>query len=249
MVGDLSWVQVLKHLLLIEGWGELWAIPVEFQYYLAIPFVAIASLCVPRMYINVVALLVLALALLYGLYNPGSVFSNELIIVPKLAPFVCGSLFAMYYKNMTVSIVKHAHLRIACVSVIGLIVGTLFYRWLVNQYIPLLLAPYLSLAISVSVTGLIYTALKRNCISSILGARPLVFLGEISFSVYLLHMFVIRFVQQVGIRPPGLAAWLALALSVLVAALSYWVIKRPGIHAGKVIGKSIRNWAPRRFKC
>jgi peptidoglycan/LPS O-acetylase OafA/YrhL len=42
---------------------------------------------------------------------------------------------------------------------------------------------------------------ERGIISKLLGRRPFVFLGEISFSFYMLHQLVIRYIWHYGIKP------------------------------------------------
>lgn len=97
ILGDISKIQLLKHLLLIQGWGELWAISVEFQYYLLIPVFVISALHLRVSYFNIISFLVALAAgsVVYGLKWPASVFSNELTLFPKLAPFVLGSMLAL----------------------------------------------------------------------------------------------------------------------------------------------------------
>lgn len=241
ILGDISKTEFLKHLLLVQGWGELWAIPVEFQYYFVIPFIAISSLYLPRRRVSLLLMVILAAVLFYGLKQPASVFSNELNAFPKLAPFLLGSMLALLLYKKAPPESRCLSLLIPLVSLVGLLVTTVLYRCLANGYLSNLFAPWLSIAIGGSVVGLIYTALQPNVIGSLLGARPLVFLGEISFSVYLLHMFVIHLVQKVSDLPAGIEAWFSLGLSVLCASVSYWAIERPGIRMGKIIGQRLRG--------
>lgn len=241
ILGDISKMEFLKHLLLVQGWGELWAIPVEFQYYFVIPFIAISSLYLPRRYVSVLLMVILTAVLLYGLKQPASVFSNELNAFPRLAPFLLGSMLALLLYKKAPLESRYVSLLIPLVSLVGLLVTTVLYRCLATGCLSNLFAPWLSIAIGASVAGLIYTALKPNVIGSLLGARPLVFLGEISFSLYLLHMFVIHLVQKVSDLPAGIEAWFSLGLSVLCASVSYWAIERPGIRMGKIVGQKLRG--------
>lgn len=241
VLGDISKMELLKHLLLVQGWGELWAIPVEFQYYFVIPFIAFSSLYLTRRGVILVLLGFLTAALFYCLKQPASVFSNELNIFPKLAPFLFGSMLALLlYKKATLES-RHLSSLISLVSILGLLVTTVLYRDLANGYLSNMLAPWLSIAIGASVVGLIFAALQPGLIGSLLGARPLVFLGEISFSIYLLHMFIIRAVQKANYLPDYIDAWFSLGLCVLCASVSYWAIERPGIRMGKIIGQKLRG--------
>ena len=78
----------------------------------------------------------------------------------------------------------------------------------------------------------------------ILRAKPVRRLGEISYSVYLLHGLILTGVFSVdGVRAYALASiasyWLIIAicglLLLLVATLSFILIERPGIRLGKAV--------------
>jgi peptidoglycan/LPS O-acetylase OafA/YrhL len=68
----------------------------------------------------------------------------------------------------------------------------------------------------------------RNSVSALLAARPLVFIGLISYSLYLWHWPLIVFVQyQTGHLLTATQAWLVIAVSILAAIASWWLIERP----------------------
>lgn len=65
--------------------------------------------------------------------------------------------------------------------------------------------------------------------------KPLTFLGDASYSVYLLHPFVILAIQ-VGLPPtvpPMLAFLLGLALTLLIAGIVYRWVEKPAMGLGK----------------
>lgn len=61
--------------------------------------------------------------------------------------------------------------------------------------------------------------------------RPFVYLGTISYSVYLVHALVLLLVPPVGGAWPTFLTWNLLTLGV--AALTYHLVERPGIAAGR----------------
>lgn len=137
---------------------------------------------------------------------------------------------------------------ISLTCLVGLLVTTVLYRSIAKGYISDSFASLLSVAIGVSVVGLIYVALMRcGIISRLLAVRPLVFLGKISFSIYLLHIFVIRLVQTSDL-PNTTQAYLSLGLCIFCASISYWAIERPGIYAGKVISQKLGRYAFRHLQ-
>ena len=135
---------------------------------------------------------------------------------------------------------------ISLAGVAGLLLVTVLYRLLFEGVIHVGVAPLLSLGIGGAAVGLIFGLLKGGSVASALGAKPFVFLGKVSFSLYLLHMFIIRLVQKYGDIPPWAAAWLSLGVSIACAAASYWAVERPGIRVGRAIGRKLEEFAQHR---
>lgn len=94
-----------------------------------------------------------------------------------------------------------------------------------------------SLAVGVATAGVIWASLRWGALQRAFDARPLPWLGLISYSLYLTHNPICGAVFRVGKRLSAQtslafeACFLALALaaSLLVAALSYRAIERPSI--------------------
>jgi peptidoglycan/LPS O-acetylase OafA/YrhL len=67
-------------------------------------------------------------------------------------------------------------------------------------------------------------------VSRLLGSAPLVFLGEISFSIYMLHQIMIRFLARGGFLswvPAELQFFTVAVLVVALSAISYLLLERP----------------------
>jgi len=77
---------------------------------------------------------------------------------------------------------------------------------------------------------------ERGVAGRVLANRPIVFLGAISYGIYLWHVTVIEGLQRLDLMPswhPFLSlAALALALTVLVSAASWFWWERPLLRAG-----------------
>ena len=71
---------------------------------------------------------------------------------------------------------------------------------------------------------------------------PLVWLGDISFSLYLVHWPIIVFLYSQGVRPGIMKQILVLSLSLLIAVLSYKFIENP-FRFNKKLSLSIPRWA------
>lgn len=100
------------------------------------------------------------------------------------------------------------------------------------QHIPL----YRDGLTATAVSLFIMFALSTSRFSTWLQSRPLVFLGRISYSVYLYHAIILLSLVHLfyGKVPLGLL-WAATAfLTICVATLSYHLVEVPGIQLGKV---------------
>lgn len=79
--------------------------------------------------------------------------------------------------------------------------------------------------------ALIWSGTSGGGLQSLLGVRPLVFVGDMSYSVYLWHWPVLVLAWAVaGERPHGLAAVGLAALSLVIAAASYFGVEKPGLR-------------------
>lgn len=89
----------------------------------------------------------------------------------------------------------------------------------------------------------------RNIFSPLLDSRPLVFLGRISYGIYLYHVFVLAAVEKVALAlhwrlwPPASFVVVA-AISVGLAALSFRYFERPIMALGRRDGKRVESVAP-----
>lgn len=85
--------------------------------------------------------------------------------------------------------------------------------------------------------------LKRR---SALSWRPLTFLGDISYGVYLIHFPVLTFLARSGlidVLEPTQGIWLpilTLALTLPLATLLYYTVERPGISLGRELVRRVK---------
>lgn len=73
---------------------------------------------------------------------------------------------------------------------------------------------------------------------ALLGSRPLVWLGTVSYGIYLWHTIVIKWVDGLFDAPSARLQWLllsvvVLAVTVVISALSYHLVERPFIRLGQ----------------
>ena len=83
---------------------------------------------------------------------------------------------------------------------------------------------------------LIYGVAREGWLVGFLEVRPLRYLGRISYGLYVYHFPIVWFsarIADLGIKPPllqPLTALLALAATILVASLSFFLLERPALN-------------------
>jgi peptidoglycan/LPS O-acetylase OafA/YrhL len=236
---------VIEHLLMIDGRAELWAIPVEFKYYLVIPIIVLAT-HVARfgVVMNLLVLAVMA-ATAYSVFTPFDA-SDLLSLVPRATPFLIGSMAGLLFGRM---------IRISCqhpprfswlqfMPLVLLLACTAFFRFASLEWrspVGVMLSPWVDLIMSLTVAAIIYSTFRWQAMRALFSSSLLVFLGKISFSLYLLHMFVIGFMIDVNIPiRTSLKPWICLVAAIAIAAVTYRLIERPGLRLGSLLSRHLR---------
>ncbi|CAA9280211.1 MAG: hypothetical protein AVDCRST_MAG56-3672 [uncultured Cytophagales bacterium] len=87
--------------------------------------------------------------------------------------------------------------------------------------------------------------LGSNTLQALLNRRPLLFIGKVSYGIYLTHMllllcltpYALRFLNTLGVYDPYLlfagGAAVTFAATVLLSFVTYHAVERPGIRLGK----------------
>jgi len=249
------WTGMVLTPLLLQGWipeiatfgnTPAWTMSAESFYYLLFPWLArwkqpgrvrpiLARL-------GVIWLLGLIPGTLYIMFNPDGIphpdrFSTgpwlqalKFTPLPHLASFVFGVLLA----ELDELIARPGRLRL-CIGMIGF-AGTFFLLWLGSD------VPYAIIhdGLLMPLFGCIILGLAGdNPLSHVLGIRPLVFVGEASYALYLLHF---NFWNQVHdshvLERVGLAKydpWISYFILVAMALVALHVVEKPA-------QRQLRKW-------
>ncbi|WP_105169993.1 acyltransferase family protein [Pseudoalteromonas sp. T1lg23B] len=216
---------LLGHLLFLYGESVLWSIPPEIQFYfLFIVFWSLAKHCAGYIYLLVVTVLI-------GLFltNFPKIFGdikgvpyNEFNVLRSLPFFFVGMLFGMHYKSMVIPHYLKSHWFILALCLIPL---------LYPEFSPIksdakhrMWLSYEVLLLMGTVFFCVVFLVPDNNV--LLANRVGDFMGQISYSLYLLHMPIIHVVNQLPITIE-LKLALSLIFSVLVAYLSFRLFERP----------------------
>lgn len=181
-----------------------WSISVEWFFYLVFPF--LVFLLHKRKYFKIIPLLLLGIPLLLLLvkenYHEKFFYINPLL---RVGDFIIGILlFRIFRKRRVVALVHKKYLG-TIFEVLSIVILSLFlyyhndipqgFRYSCYYWPPMAL--------------LIYTfSYSKGIVSRILSNNTLVYLGEISFGFYMIHMLVFRYYEYILLKVPSLSTFL-----------------------------------------
>src|SRR4029079_580796 len=233
LVGPQSLTALLANLAMMQGlqaselsWNyPAWSISTEFIAYLALPF-WLAWVLGARFGIKCCAALILLASLLMFAYLTGDDFNQwngPQTLLRCLPEFLFGALLYQLYLDGRSGIPRDVLLLPAILAILS------FLHFGVSDF--------------VSVFGfailLLLLVADNGVLAAILNTRPLLWLGEISYSLYLVHGFV-QFITDkalvaTGVHDPAILSYttslecaLAMfAMTVLIASITYYGVELP----------------------
>ena len=222
-----------QHLMLLKGESVTWSIPVEFKYYIILPFVTWLLILGLQGHFPITMIGFFALcAVAVYIFPPSAALVNDIRTGPYLVIFLAGSLLGVAYARGVTPPKWFYTLSpiIFTLCILGFSLSTpSFYGWVTKQ----------SIANSLAHTWFIYFALLWSVvlmvclhgvswIPRIFEFPPLRFLGQISFSFYLWHSLFIGLTQYFlpELASP-LKAWVALIGSTLFSTVTFFGVERP----------------------
>lgn len=236
--------------------GVSWSISVEWFFYIMFPFLII------RRARTIVMVAMLWTAAVYGFmafvsWNPGLIpftpVSTQLMapgvteasffhIFPpiRFVEFLSGMLVYQLYRRVKIPDNLVFPAQIACVGVLlAYMINYISILTLGAAWLPTIIArnqghygmfPLFALIVYVF-------AHQRGPLSSALSVRPLVYLGEISFSLYMIHQIIIsNFILNTDLKAnlgPTMSILLAFIISIAASSLLFHAIERPSLAFAK----------------
>ncbi|KAJ3320501.1 hypothetical protein HDV06_005230 [Boothiomyces sp. JEL0866] len=229
----------------------LWTLPVELQYYFIIPIYSVIVLIAKkRWYIPVLFVLLLSIYGDYGLLRQSGMYLKAHIFT-----FLNGSTCAFIYVQLSNS----SYLEIAknnnligfmleklsvgnALLILSLAYKRLFVKWIIRIEMPYYGYPYTSLFMGIL---LIKECLIPGSISRFFEWNFLTFTGQISFSLYLTHSWVVylwnsqeNFVDHF---------YFMLFVSLSVAYVFYSVVEYPAMQFTNWVTKRVKQWGEDRY--
>lgn len=217
--------ELAQHLLFFKASNEMWAIPVEVQFYLV--FIAFWGISERWPFLRSGGGLAAALAMMWL-----PLFGATVLLKPEFNTlghamifFLIGIVLAIYDTKIASrfpavlggwgAIILAAILLVACTPELRKATGT---------YVPLWIDP----VILFSVTLIFLMVRHGRTLATLLNTHIMQFLGRISYGVYLIHSIVLYAVSsQLGGHSPLLGLFVVTATTLIVSALSFRYFETP----------------------
>jgi len=249
---------LLAHLFMFfnMGWnpvqpmvGLWWTLPVEFSFYLLLPF--IASFMRPGRWL-VFLLGGILLSMLYRIWSvdhfatapEGAVFLAASLLPGSLPEFLLGASAAMLVQMFDLKAIKRPGAwMLDGIFLAGVVLANVWFWKVMLPYGGIFWSGHWSMVVAPLALGLplsmmVISLYWGSRIGRLLFANPVVyFLGLISYSLYLWHFVVLQQAEIVfGEAYTGMHGLpkflLSLLLVVLVSTISYFVFERPFFRLG-----------------
>ena len=231
----LDWTAFWRQMSLQDGFGVTWSIVVEFKFYFVLPFLATGMgvlLARGGRAWAVAGLAGVAVALAVWRRVSGAEF--ELLATLSYAElFLVGCLGAVLSaREIGAGWRRLAGVAAAVAGVAYLLTIPSLHSALVaevafshfHEAILLFSAIWFAVVMWAQFDGPLAKALFAN--------PPMRHLGDISFSLYLLHVPVLTVMQRLELGS-ALSAWLVLGVSVALSTVSYRLVERPLFRLGR----------------
>lgn len=211
------------HLVFWYGVEILWTIPVEVQFYLLFPVI---WWLFHRMGVSTLWALGLVAAAIMLLHYP-----NRPMLFGHFHFFAIGIALGSI-KDTTKDDGMNGIFVAAALGYLLSFPGVLAAAGLALDEIlvgPVFRTPWMSMAHLVVIATLLWAAVKAPWADLVLGHRSMVFVGNVSYSLYLLHIPVLHYVEQIALVQayPLVFFPLFLAISLGVAWASFRFLETP----------------------
>ena len=242
-VANITKLDVLSHLFLMEGRAFFWTIPVETKYYFILPLVIFVFIKIARKNLIVIALITLVAIIGNEIFY--RIINNSILMLPYLPAFFIGSMFAVVHVK---SLKKENHgdrlkLILECVSIFSfvLILISIPSIWNKLLYFPdnIRFGRYQWL---MGFLWAIFTTSHlhgHGIIRQVMSHKILRLIGITSFSLYIWHMLVLNIINEYIIANPPIKVLLIVTISIFISTLSYLYIERPFLSIK--LGQRSRN--------
>lgn len=203
-----------------------WSLSVEEQFYLIMPTALILWLKIKNTSIRMCILLISLVSsiLVSGVLTNFNQGLSYFLVPSRIHEFLFGTLLAVvvntYGKSATPS--KLVSNILALCSLVGIVLISITLSS--KGEFP----GYIAAAVCLFTALLIYSGLNERCIShKLLGNNLLVWVGLLSYSIYLWHWPIVSFLKYVKVEFDWYIQLSVVLSSLFLAAISYFYVEKP----------------------
>ncbi|MCG7402314.1 acyltransferase family protein [Caballeronia zhejiangensis] len=220
----------------------LWSLVYEMRISLIFPILVVVVFATP-VWFSVALSMCFSLAA-FGYYHhlqrtllDASIQGEWMPTIHYMSMFVLGALIARYREAISSKLGAYSARTLfgallICLAVYVL-VGSITRHSISNDVLRSFADDWIILP---AVTGILVLAIALRPFAAFLTARPLIFLGEISFSLYLLHCIVLLGVlHYFGETYQGMSLIIAAVLILPVSIAGYYAVEKPSIRLGRYL--------------
>lgn len=221
----LSMVSYLDYRVANSVLGVEWSIPIEVFWYVCLPPLIYFGKTIPRAIAMIVVLTILTVLLsfvskkLWGTSQP-----------IKWSPIAYGHLFFIgvisYYLRDRFQSVTSIFPTLWIVAAVGMFVLAVVVDFGGRSEL---------LALSTAILIVCVTPARAAWVTIPLTTRPMIFLGSISYSIYLIHALVLHVLRDAALLPTsGIGSFMVVyGITVVLSSVTYSLIEMPTNQAGR----------------
>lgn len=243
--GVLNWSVLWRHLLLIDSLNQnsidpvIWSLVQEMRVSLFFPLLLLAVKRWSWKPVLAAGFLVSCFGIaLHGMHQQVDFFTNYYDTLHYVLMFIVGALLAKYRHELK-SNIQSLPMHLKLVWVVAAFVLYTYSSTIATELAGHNLFAYYAADWLTTIGAVIWIILSISVkqISIALRKRPLVFVGRISYSVYLHHL--LWFLTWISIswgRWPIYIIWaLTISCTLCSAVLAYYLVERPAIQLGRFL--------------
>jgi peptidoglycan/LPS O-acetylase OafA/YrhL len=202
---------------------HLWSLGIEEQFYIIWPFIAFISVKL-RKDIGIVILILLLMSLSYDIFLVSDDHAAAFYMPhARIFEILLGSGLS-YANSRKITSDSFSSLTINFISICGLLLVLISQIYLnLNSPFP----GYWALVPTIGAAAIIFSGSKTWVNRNIFSNPIMIFVGLISYPMYLWHWPLLVFLRAVNQQPPLILKLLALLLSVVLAWVTWRVVERP----------------------
>lgn len=209
--------------------GVEWTIPIEVFWYLLLPLLLSRAQTVLRTLGAVATLIIMAGIMAY--------FSKKLfgtVLPVKWSPIASGHLFFIgaltFFLREKLRERRDSRFRLVIWGAVALFVLSISFEFTGRGEL---------IAIATAILLVFASKQRAGWLVTVLTYRPVLFLGSISYSIYLIHLIVIAVLRRADLGFSASLANFALvfAITVALSTLTYVLVERPTNNLGRRVAR------------